>query len=571
MTNENLAEKYRGKEKEWSIMVYLAGGMDVSDEARESLLRMKQIGSTENIHVIAQFDSGSEGTFTKRYYLTPFKDAMGIETLLRQACAEVPATLEPDDETAGIYYCQRMREALSENSRKRFDALKTDEMTALIRYSPDRYKSFVLNCILDEDIYPGPDGNLGDTNAGELKTLVDFVRWAKVYYPAKKSMVVLWGHGSGLSVAWDYPSSPFGGSADALTVKEMGKAFDDRMYEKEIQRERKKYELETGKRAGDYKVGVDIVGFNSCSLGTIEVYRQLMGQVTYGIASEGFTPKTSWPYDRILQALVEALAKDPAIGAKAFADKVVAEYIDYYHKSVKTAEKLQKIERQLNSLGTRLDMNTGWGQYGSIPDLGSKKTNVDLGFKKTNVDLGFKKTNVDLGSKKTNVDLGSQIELARSGIDLSVCKLAESQKVTEAMKALVEALKEKLNPLDHTVFSAILGAHAVSQSYFNRDFTDLFDFCRALHKFCPDSDIKRACQSVMDAIKTMCPDPNHCGEEVRNSYGVSIFFPWAEWGDDDLIAKYKDLHFLAETDWDGFLKAYRALVNDFETKKGVFK
>jgi hypothetical protein len=47
MTNENLAEKYQGKEKEWSVMVYLAGGMDVTDKARESLLRMKQIRSKD--------------------------------------------------------------------------------------------------------------------------------------------------------------------------------------------------------------------------------------------------------------------------------------------------------------------------------------------------------------------------------------------------------------------------------------------------------------------------------------------------------------------------------------------
>jgi len=62
---------------------------------------MKQVGSTDNIHVIAQFDSGSEGTFTNRYYLSPLKGAVGIETLLTQACAEVPVALQPYDSTAG--------------------------------------------------------------------------------------------------------------------------------------------------------------------------------------------------------------------------------------------------------------------------------------------------------------------------------------------------------------------------------------------------------------------------------------------------------------------------------------
>ncbi len=41
------------KNKEWSVMVYIAGGRDISDEARESLLQMKQVGSTKDIHLIA--------------------------------------------------------------------------------------------------------------------------------------------------------------------------------------------------------------------------------------------------------------------------------------------------------------------------------------------------------------------------------------------------------------------------------------------------------------------------------------------------------------------------------------
>ena len=34
----------RNQRKEWSILVYMAGGKDVSDEARSCLLQMKGIG-----------------------------------------------------------------------------------------------------------------------------------------------------------------------------------------------------------------------------------------------------------------------------------------------------------------------------------------------------------------------------------------------------------------------------------------------------------------------------------------------------------------------------------------------
>ena len=57
-------------------MVYLAGGSNVSDAARDSLLRIKEVGSTEKFNVIAQFDTGSEGTATRRYFLTKLDGAL---------------------------------------------------------------------------------------------------------------------------------------------------------------------------------------------------------------------------------------------------------------------------------------------------------------------------------------------------------------------------------------------------------------------------------------------------------------------------------------------------------------
>ncbi len=552
-------------------MAYLAGGKDVSDEARESLLRMKQVGSTDNIHVIAQFDSGSEGFFTKRYYLSPFTNAVGIETLLRQACADVPITLNPYASTVGINYLQRLKEALSPSQMARLDKLQTGEIIELLKYSPDRFKSFVLNCILEEDVYPRPSGNLGDTNAGDPEVLVKFVQWAKVRYPAEHYMVILWGHGSGLSVAWDYPSSPFVNTEDALTIQELKKAFEAEMeafeeeekgHLKEEEEFRKKEKLpkeeKATKKAYKYIPGVDIVGFNSCSLGTIEVCQQLRKLVKFCVASEGFTPKTSWPYDKILKTLDEnsALEEKKRWEPGAFAEKIVEEYVRYYKGPVTTTQDLQEITRKARRLGASLDLNMGWGLYKEKP----------------NVDLSKDKPNVDLSKDKPNVDLGSQGEKVGGGIDLSVCNLEKSGGVTKAMRELVRLLQAELGPaLNIDVFAAVLGAHAIGQSYFNRDFTDLYDFCRALWNFCSNRSIKKACEKVMDAIYDMCNDPGYFGNDVSNSFGVSIFFPWSEWGKEDVIARYKQLDFISETKWDEFLKTYRKLACQFEERTGAFK
>ena len=69
--------------RQWTIMVYMAGGSNVSEAARESLLRMKQVGSNAEIDVIAQFDSGREGIETKRYHLKQLKEAAQIQEWLK--------------------------------------------------------------------------------------------------------------------------------------------------------------------------------------------------------------------------------------------------------------------------------------------------------------------------------------------------------------------------------------------------------------------------------------------------------------------------------------------------------
>jgi len=90
------------------------------------------------------------------------------------------------------------------------------------------------------------------------------------------------------------------------------------------------------------------------------------------------------------------------------------------------------------------------------------------------------------------------------------------------------------------------------------------------------------CNAVMEAIETkrdkndtvtkegMCLRSKHVGEKVRNSNGVSIYFPWGEWENQAIFERYKDLKFLETSKWDKFLKEYRKLAADFENKEGIF-
>ena len=81
------------------------------------------------------------------------------------------------------------------------------------------------------------------------------------------------------------------------------------------------------------------------------------------------------------------------------------------------------------------------------------------------MDLGFKKPNVNLGYKYRNVDLGSQENSIGGGVDLSVCKLAFTENVTNRMRDLVDLLLGAGKPhFRASIFPSVLAAHAVSQS-----------------------------------------------------------------------------------------------------------
>lgn len=163
------------------------------------------------------------------------------------------------------------------------------------------------------------------------------------------------------------------------------------------------------------------------------------------------------------------------------------------------------------------------------------------------------------------------------GVTLSACHLSKDagQALKDTVKGLAQTLKGKLN--DDKVRLAVMTARAVVQSFYLREFIDLYDFCKQLNRFCTDPDVKEKCVDVMRAIFPDPPDPlnqtdqvgqkeanksfsedtfvwtyGHCGYPVKDAKGVSIYFPI----DRILRDEYKELDFVAKTGWGEFLDSY---------------
>jgi hypothetical protein len=104
-------------------------------------------------------------------------------------------------------------------------------------------------------------------------------------------------------------------------------------------------------------------------------------------------------------------------------------------------------------------------------------------------------------------------------------------------------VKELRQGLENGAKDSILLAHWESQSYFAESYTDLYDFCDRLEKYCSNKTGSRgilsACERVKEVLQSDRPEDDPKGEfdrlvvftdyfgpSYQHSNGLSIYFPW---------------------------------------------
>jgi hypothetical protein len=144
--------------------------------------------------------------------------------------------------------------------------------------------------------YPPISGS-GEANMGDPGALIDFVKFGvDDFYRGGRLGIILWGHGEG----WNGVCQDRG---DYLTPQELD------------------YALASIK---DYfGRPLDIVVFDACSMGSIEVLSALTGSVSYSVSSEIPVPAPGFPYDSILKRVSTDLSLGAADVGTAFADEYV--------------------------------------------------------------------------------------------------------------------------------------------------------------------------------------------------------------------------------------------------------
>jgi len=320
---------------------------------------------------------------------------------------------------------------------------------------------------LEEDV----DAQWPETRPEVLK---DFLHWSIKYHPAKRYMLLLWGHGRALDsfeVPADLPDAndidprvrqavirrrnerlsrgkkPRKGSQDAkpffiICPDDEARHAISNMELKEIL-ESVSHKIDGGK--------IHVLGMVACLMGMFEMCYELRNAAHYMIASESLIPDTSLPFDKVIPFLIE----NPKIEPEDVCRTIVSAFKTFY------------------------------------------------------------------------------VEDEEMPVQLSAFDLTKAEQLRTIIDEFAQLLIAKINAGDKDTLNAVLGSHFQTQRYDEDQFFDLYDFCYMLKGNCTNQEICDLCQRIMDGIGSEKQRnfvvASECNSKAMEfSYGLAIYFPWGE-------------------------------------------
>jgi hypothetical protein len=161
--------------------------------------------------------------------------------------------------------------------------------------------------------------DLGEANMGDPQTLIDFVTWGMAAYPAERTALVLWNHGDG------WRTSSF------LKVRRKAVCFDDTADGDALDLAELRQAMAAVTQEG--AAPLDLLAFDACLMGMLEIDAQLQPYVQVRTASEETEPGTGYPFDAILAEV----RSHPAWDAASLGRAIVAQYYEAYEGETHSA------------------------------------------------------------------------------------------------------------------------------------------------------------------------------------------------------------------------------------------
>lgn len=338
--------------------------------------------------------------------------------------------------------------------------------------------------------------DLGETNTGDPAVIQDFLGTSIQDYPAEKTMVVFWNHGSGYYVPPDIlntdgqkgaTSRELGNTKAATAMKRSffsttrrellqissqrvrGICYDDSSRDCLDNRELKQILRFAQDRLAGRKI--EVLGMDACLMTMIEVAYQVKDYARFLVGSEETEPANGWPYNTILGDL----AKNPGMDGAALCTAIVNRYVESY----------------------------GPGQ-----------------------------------------------DITQAALDLS--KLGD---ITTAVGALAKAILKA--PLTEDLQDSLWLARKRSTSFYDDMYVDIHHLALNITKKLRSGAIHAAADDVMNVIegkKGSSPiiAEKHAGARMKYAKGLSIYWPFNKMPS----TYYENLDFAGATGWGDLLKTF---------------
>jgi hypothetical protein len=340
-----------------------------------------------------------------------------------------------------------------------------------------------------------------------LDALKNFIGFCAEKHKAKNYILFLVGHG--LVVGHD-AFLPDDNPVSAISLSNMRETLEK--FNEQIE---------------DHKGTLQLLALHSCSMSAVEVAYELQGLAKYMMGSEGISYIGSWPYRQLLMKIISTVATaNGDINEDTYGEgdiPVEEEVAD------EKPDAVQKLIERLYFL--------------------SLSNATDFALSGYSLDLCLCSLDTD-NFKKLAESIRLLVRRMVSALDDSALE----------EKAIEEKAPENPSPKGRIIRELILLAHWESQSYWEENYTDLFDFCQCLHKRCTllinmldeftdpaktqamHDDLyvlAEACSGVMgqltenktkgsaERFKRLIIRSKHSGPQYQYSHGLSVYFPWS--------------------------------------------
>jgi hypothetical protein len=272
--------------KQWTVMVYLAGDNNLDSAGVVDLQEMKQVGTTPDFNVIAQFDRQGTVLHTKRYCLQKGSTLnQDVVADLGETNTGDPRVLESFIEWAAANYPAEHYLLVVWNHGAGWDDTNVYRAIKGLDYNITR-KQIVAQAAGTQV--------QGTVSTAQIRQIVDRRLHRALFSTTIKSAIET------RAIAFDDNAQDF---LDNIEMKDLLKAVTTMIGQK-----------------------IDIVGMDACLMSMVEVGYQIRDSAAYIVSSEETEPGDGWPYNTILAEL----AKKPTMTPGELASVIVQKYLASY-------------------------------------------------------------------------------------------------------------------------------------------------------------------------------------------------------------------------------------------------